>query len=119
MTARALALAGAFALTGLTAACGSDGGGGAGPDPADKRGAAFTCITDEKQLNARLSGEKSIQVDGARGPRVEFFVSSGEAEARQFQGEAQGAEQIGAALLFVNRGSEEELESIEDCLGEQ
>ena len=35
---------------------------------------------------------------------IEFFVSSGEAEAQQFQGEAQGAEQVGAALLFVNQG---------------
>ena len=50
---------------------------------------------------------------------MEFFVSSGEAEARQFQGEAQGAQQVGAALLFVNDGSMRLLEKIEDCLAKQ
>ena len=120
MTARALALAAACALTVSAAGCGEDAGTGVdGLNPADKRGAAFGCITREKRLAGRLVGEQTIQVNGSGGPRVEFFVSSGEAEARQFQGEAQGAEQIGAALLFVNRGSEEDLEAIEDCLAEQ
>lgn len=119
MTARAIALAAACALSVSATACGSDGGGGGGLNPADKRGAAFGCITREKGMDARLDGEKAIQVDGSGGPRVEFFVSSGEAEARQFQGEAQGAEQIGAALLFVRRASDEDLEQIEDCLSRQ
>ena len=99
--------------------CGSGGDPGGGPDPNDKRAVALACIRDEQGLEARLAGEKSIQVDGARGPRVEFMVSSGEAEGRQFQGEAQDAEQIGAALLFINDGSEEELKKIETCLEEQ
>ena len=68
----------------------------AGPNPNDKRAVALACITREKGVPARLVGEKSIQVDGPTDPRVEFFVSSGEAEARQFQGEGQGAEQVGA-----------------------
>ncbi len=108
-----------FACALLLAAtgCGSDGGGG--PDPNDKRAVALACIRDEQGLEARLAGEKSIQVDGPRGPRVEFMVSSGEAEGRQFQGEAQDAEQIGAALLFINQGSEAELKKIETCLEDQ
>jgi hypothetical protein len=119
MTARAIALAAACALSVFAAGCGGDGGGGGGDDAADKRGVAFGCITREKGMDARLEGDKAIQVEGRNGPRVEFFVSSGEAEARQFQGEAQGAEQIGVALLFVNRASDEDLESIEDCLSRQ
>ncbi len=102
-----------------TAGCGSDGDGGGGPDPNDKRAVALECIRDEQGLEARLAGEKSIQVDGPRGPRVEFMVSSGEAEGRQFQGEAQDAEQIGAALLFINEASEQELKKIETCLENQ
>ena len=48
----------------------------------------------------RLVGEKSIQVDGPSGPGAELlFVSSGEAEALEFQGDAQGAQQIGVALV--------------------
>ena len=118
MTRRARAL---FACAALLAAsgCASDGGGAGGPDPNDKRAVALACIRDEQRLEARLAGEKSIQVDGARGPRVEFTVSSGEAEGRQFQGEVQDAEQIGAALLFINDGTEAQLKKIETCLEDQ
>jgi hypothetical protein len=91
----------------------------AGPNPNDKRGVALACITREEGLPARLVGEKSIQVDGPDAPRIQFFVSSGEAEARQFQGQGQGAEQIGAALLFVNGGDDEVLRKLEDCLAKQ
>ena len=111
------ATAAACALALAAAGCGSEGGGG--PNPNDKRAVALACIRDEQGLDARLTGQKSIQVDGSSGPRIEFLVSSGEAEARQFQGEAQDAEQIGAALLFINDGSEEELKKIETCLEEQ
>jgi len=91
----------------------------AGPNPNDKRAVALACITREKDVPARLVGEKSIQIDGSNAPRVEFFVSSGEAEARQFQGEGQGAEQVGAALLFVNEGADDVLVKVEDCLAKQ
>jgi len=90
-----------------------------GPDPNDKRAVALACIRDDEGLPARLAGEKSIQVDGPGGPRIEFLLSGGEAEGRQFQGGAQGAEQIGSALLFVNRASEDQLEKIEICLEDQ
>ena len=53
------------------------------------------------------------------GPRIEFLISGGEAEGRQFQGDAQGAEQIGSTLLFLNDGSEEQLEKLETCLDDQ
>jgi hypothetical protein len=54
--------------------------------------------------------------DPERDPRIEFFVSTGEAEGRQFQGNAQGAEHIGPALLFVREARDELLEEVEDCL---
>lgn len=123
MKALHIASAAACALAVVTSGC---GGGGdddairqAGPNPNDKRGVALACITRQKELPARLVGEKSIQVEGRDGPRIEFFVSSGEAEARQFRGEGQGAEQVGAALLFVNGGSDEVLLKIEECLAKQ
>ena len=122
MTTRGLPALVACALALAASGCGSDDGGGGegdGPDPNDKRAVALECIRNDQGLPARLVGEQSIQVAGARGPRVEFMVSSGEAEARQFQGEAQDAEQIGAALLFINSGSEEELKKIETCLEAQ
>lgn len=87
-------------------------------DPNDKRAVALDCFTNEAGLEAELVGEQSIQVEGPAGPRVEFFLSGGEAESQQFKGEAQGAEQVGAALLFVNDGSDEVLEDLENCLGQ-
>ena len=116
MNARALPVLAALAVAGC-------GGGDesirdAGPNPNDKRGVALACI-EGAGVPATLAGEKSIQVDGTDAPRVEFFVSSGEAEARQFQGQAQGAEQVGAALLFVNGGSDDVLKKVEDCLAKQ
>lgn len=123
MNGPAIAVTAAFALAVTASGCGVGGGDDAireaGPNPNDKRAVALACITREKAVPARLVGEKSIQVEGPNAPRVEFFVSSGEAEARQFQGEAQGAEQVGAALLFVNQGDDELLEKLEDCLAKQ
>ena len=104
----------------LLAGCGSDDGdsGGAGPDPADKRAVALDCIVNQKGIDAELSGDTAIQVgsDPDTQPRIEFFVTSGEAEGRQFQGNAQGAEHIGNALLFVREGSDELLDELEGCL---
>ena len=96
----------ALLVTAPSAAASLDdnGSSGGGPDPNDKRAVALNCITNREGLDARLVGEKSIQVDGPSGPRAEFFVSSGEAEALQFQGDAQGAQQIGAALLVREQG---------------
>jgi len=108
-------------VLGLTAGgCGASetSGGGGGPDPNDKRAVALGCIRDEG-LDARPAGQRAIQVNGIGGPRVEFFVTSGEAEGRQFQGGAQGAEHIGSALLFVNDAGDEQLKKIETCLEDQ
>jgi hypothetical protein len=122
---KALHIASAVACAAALSASGCGGGGDddairqAGPNPNDKRSVALACITRQKEVPARLVGEKSIQVEGPDGPRVEFFVSSGEAEALQFQGKGQGAEQVGAALLFVNGGNDEVLEKLEDCLAKQ
>lgn len=109
----------------LAAACGASlvAAGCGGPDydadPNDKRAVALECITETKGLEARLDGEDSIVVgDSDEGPRVRFFLTSGEAEAEQFEGRGEGAEQIGNALLFVRSGSEEVLSEVENCLDE-
>jgi hypothetical protein len=99
--------------------CGSDGG--SSPSPADKqsdkRGATLACLRDERHLDARPLGRDSIQVGDPRtGARVKFFLTNGEAEAAQFEGRGEGSEQIGSALLFVRRGSEDVLEDVEGCL---
>jgi hypothetical protein len=100
----------------------SSGRAAAPPPPADedKRGIALACIRDRHGIEARPVGAKDIQVGpGEEGPRIVFFQSSLEAEARQFDGGGEGAEQIGAALLFVREAPEQQLIDLEECLNEQ
>lgn len=93
------------------------GCGGSDKNPSDVRGNALNCITKEKHLDARLAGSDSIQVGTApTGARIKFFLTSGEAEAFQFEGKAEGSEHIGKALLFVNSAPDKQLKSVEKCL---
>jgi hypothetical protein len=52
------------------------------------------------------------------GPTVVFTPTPGAAQALQIDGNAQGAEVIGPALLYPNQGSPGELTRIEDCLAQ-
>ena len=56
------------------------------------------------------------------GPRIKFYLTAAEAEAAQFQGKGEGAEQIGSALLFVDPELDEEtedaVEEAELCLAD-
>lgn len=86
-------------------------------DPNDERALTLDCITRVRGIEATLEGEDFIQVGAAPdGPRIEFVQFSGEAEGRQLEGDAEGAEQIGSALLFVNGGSDRLLDELEHCL---
>jgi hypothetical protein len=103
----------------LASGCGGNDSGSAstGANSSDKRAAALGCLQGEQHLDARLLGRDSIQVANPReGPRIKFFLTSGEAEGAQFGGRAEGSEHIGTALLFVRGGSDELLEKIEGCL---
>jgi hypothetical protein len=99
---------------------GSDDAGG-GDDDLDDRTAALECL-EEAGVEARLEGsegEQEIVVgDGADAPRIKFFLTAGEAEAQQFQGRGEGAEQIGGTLLYVGDGSDDLLEPVEKCLAD-
>jgi hypothetical protein len=103
------------ALCALVAGCGGSSGS-AGKDKSDKRATALDCLKNEKHLPARLLGKDSIQIDGPDSPRIQFFLTSGEAEAFQFEGRAEGTEHIGAALVFVRKASDKQLEPVEQCL---
>ena len=104
------------------AGCGSNDAGPA-DDDSDTRAVALECLTGEKGLDARLEGEDRIVLnDGEDDPEIKFFLTSGEAEAAAFAGKAEGAEQIGAALLYVEpevrEDSEELLADVESCLAD-
>ena len=104
----------------VLAGCGSTTGGGPGAsvDPNDKRGLALACMK-EKRIDARPEGKDVIQVGDRRtGPRIQFYLSTGAAETTQFKGEAQGAEQIENALMYVREGDDQLLEELESCVAE-
>jgi hypothetical protein len=107
----------------LVAACGSSDAGGS-DDDSDTRSVVLECLTQDKGIDARLGPEDTILLDGDEDtPKIQFFLTAGEAEAAQFEGNGEGSEQIGAALLFVGPevrdDSEELLEDVENCLADQ
>lgn len=68
-------------------------------------------------LPARRIGLTTIQVGALpAGPTVIFEPDPNGAEMEQIQGKAEGAEIIGAAMLFVHGASDKELAKIETCL---
>lgn len=114
------ALAGACLLAALPG-CGI-GSDDAAPDDADTRTVVMSCF-EEEGIDATFEGEEGSEEivigDGPGAPRVRFFLTAGESEAAHFQGEGEGAEQIGATWLYVNEGSDDLLERVENCLAEQ
>jgi hypothetical protein len=67
----------------------------------------------------RVAGKSlpSFQVDTAPGgPTVIFEATPGDAQGVQIQGEAQGAEIIGSALLYPNQASDKLLNVVEGCV---
>jgi hypothetical protein len=96
----------------------SDAGGG---DSTDDRTAAQECL-QRAGLETRFEGEEGneeLVIGGSpNAPRIKFFLTAGEAEAEQFQGRGEGAEQIGSAHLYVGDGSDEVLHEVELCLAD-
>ena len=106
----------AVAVTG----CGSDD---AAPpvDESDLPGSTVACLEAEG-VAAHVQGENGEEVVLDAGPRVKFYLTAAAAEAAQFQGEGEGAEQIGSALLFVDPEvdpeTEDALKAAEGCLAD-
>ncbi len=101
------------------AACGSSKSGDSlGSNPNDQRTEALACM-EEQKLTVKKVGNTSLQVGPAgSGPKVVFYTTPRDAEADQFEGKTPDAEQVGRALIFVNEGSDEVLEKLENCLDE-
>jgi hypothetical protein len=120
MTAgRGLAASLAIVIVLSLGACGSKTNGDSlGANPNDQRAEALACMKEHK-LAVRKVGNTSIQVGPAgTGPRVVFYTTPRDAEADQFEGKTPDAEQVGRALIYVNEGSDEVLEKLENCLDE-
>jgi hypothetical protein len=115
---KALLAAGLAAVA--LSACGSTAkpsqGRGRVDDPRTGGPNYLKCIRD-RGLSATEVGTTGIQVGQApAGATIRFLPTPGAATAAQIDGNTQGAEVIGAALLYPNRASNSELQPIEGCL---
>ena len=90
-------------------------------DESDVPGTALACL-EENDIEARREGEQQNEIVLDSGPRIRFYLTAAEAEAAQFRGQGEGAEQIGSALLFIepelDPATEEEIAVAEECLAE-
>jgi hypothetical protein len=90
-------------------------------DDSDKPGSTVACL-DAEGVRAHVTGGDGEEVVLDAGPRVKFYLTAAAAEAAQFQGEGEGAEQIGSALLFVDPEvdpkTEPILKDVEGCLAD-
>jgi hypothetical protein len=90
-------------------------------DESDKPGSTIACL-DAQGIPARVEGKDGNEVVLEAGPRVKFYLTAAAAEAAQFQGEGEGAEQIGSALMFVDPEvdpkTEDVMKAAEGCLAD-
>jgi hypothetical protein len=102
-------------------ACGAtvksaQGGRGRVDDPRTTKNNRVTCLR-QAHLPVQEVGHTGLQIGPLpQGPTVVFAPTPGSAQAQQIQGQEQGAEAIGSALLYPNRAPDGELKKIEDCL---
>ncbi|NLT07271.1 MAG: hypothetical protein GXY03_13320 [Solirubrobacterales bacterium] len=85
----------------------------------DKRSIALACLRDEAGLEVEAIGDKGIDIAADGDARIDFYQSSLEAEAIQFEGRGEGAMQVGAALFYIGDLPEQQLIDVEECLNEQ
>jgi hypothetical protein len=89
----------------------------------DPRTKHVTCLRQERipvhleQITVAGRSLPGFQVGSApSGPTVGFESTPGTAQGVQIQGESQGAEVIGAALLYPNQASDGLLTKVEACV---
>lgn len=80
------------------------------------RGGQLQCLLAH-HLPAVAVGGTGIQIGALpAGPTVQFEPSNGAAETLKVEGQAQGAEMIGSALLYPHQAPDSELSQIESCV---
>lgn len=82
----------------------------------DPVGRPLRCMR-RNHLPAYRDGVGAIQIaPKGKGPRVVFASTTGDAQAAQIHGQAEGAEIIGTALLYVSTASDRVIKLAETCL---
>jgi hypothetical protein len=109
----------ALVLCGCSAVVKPPQGHGKIDDPRTYASANHLKCLVQHHLPAQKVGRVGIQIGPLPGgPTVEFVPTPGFAQGDQITGDPQwqGAEVIGAALLYPHQGSDVELTQIESCL---
>jgi hypothetical protein len=90
-------------------------------DKSDLPGSALACL-ESKDIPAHQTGDNGDELVLDAGPKIKFYLTADAAIAEQFAGRGEGAEQIGAALLFVQPETSDEqddlLHDVEICLAD-
>ena len=116
--AMAAACAAAVVLCGCASLAKPQGGRGAAVNPSTGPPNYLACLRANR-LPVSERGSNKLQVGALpSGPTIVFEPTAGIAEGQQIKGKAQGAEVIGAALLYPNHAQSAELTVIENCLGQ-
>lgn len=85
-------------------------------DPRTSRANRIQCL-QQHHLPVTEVGATGLQIGPPPGgPTVQFAPTAGAAQGDQIEAREEGAEVIGAALLYPNQGSDDELSTIEQCL---
>jgi hypothetical protein len=100
------------------AGCGSSDAGG-NVDQNDLPAVALDCI-QQHQIGATRTGAEGDEIVLDAGPKIKFYLTADEAIGAQFRGRAEGSEQIGSALLYVDpdtsKKQDDMLHDVEICL---
>jgi len=114
----ALAACVVVSLSACGSAVRSSQGHGKLDDPRTNNPNRVACLRSHK-LPVQLVGRTGIQIGPLpSGPTVSFAPTPGDAQGLQITGRAQGAEVIGAALLYPHGATDAELGAIETCLSQ-
>jgi hypothetical protein len=88
---------------------------GAPADTSNPSGALIACL-GQRGVKAHSTGPDDVAVDPPEaGLHVKFLGTDGDAQAAQLHGDAEGAEVILNALVYVGKGSDEQIQPIEAC----
>ena len=116
--ATAAACAGAVVLSGCAGLGKPAGGRGRTVDPRTGPPNYVACLRANHLAVSELQSNKLQVGQPPSSPTIVFEPTAGIAEGQQIQGRVQGAEVIGAALLYPNHAAGAELTVIENCLGQ-
>jgi hypothetical protein len=107
----------ALALSACSVTANKSAGRGRVADPRTQAG-RLDCLRAH-HLAVSEVGADSLQVGPLpAGPTIRFTPSTGAAQAAQLEGQSQGAEVIGSALVYPNQAPEPELKVIENCVAQ-